>query len=93
MTSHPSATTAAAPDTGAVRAVVTQFLARYVDDVSLLDAEHLLTGGILDSLAAVELIAHLERRFGFTVVDEDLEVENFDSVAAITAFVQRKLGT
>ncbi|MFJ4680410.1 MULTISPECIES: acyl carrier protein [unclassified Kitasatospora] len=73
-----------------IRSEVARFLSRYVDDPASLEAEHLLTGGLLDSLAAVELIGHLERRFGVRVLDHDLEVDNFDSLAAITAFVARK---
>jgi acyl carrier protein len=83
----------APPAAESVRASVAEFLARYVDDVSLLARDGLLTGGVLDSLAAVELIGHLERRFDLDVLDEDLEVENFDSLPAIVGFVGRKLRT
>ncbi|MEZ0066893.1 acyl carrier protein [Streptacidiphilus sp. MAP12-20] len=79
----------AAPDE--VRAVVTRFLSRYVDDPQSLVGVRLLTGGLLDSLAAVELIGHLERTFGLVMLDEDLDIDNFDSLDAITAFVGRKL--
>lgn len=75
-----------------IRSAVGRFLARYVDDPAILAGDRLLTGGKLDSLAAVELIAHLERRFGVKVLNEDLEIENFDSIDAITALVLRKLG-
>jgi acyl carrier protein len=86
--------TAAGPAPAAtVRAAVTRFLARYVDDTTLLQQHGLLTGGVLDSLAAVELLAHLERQFGITVDNEDLEIDNFDSVDAIVAFVGRKAAT
>lgn len=73
-----------------VRREVTTFLARYVDDTSLLERDRLISAGLLDSLAAVELIGHLERRFGVEVLDEDLDIEHFDSVAAVVAFVLRK---
>jgi methoxymalonate biosynthesis acyl carrier protein len=76
-----------------IRAEVARFLSRYVDDPHTLESERLLTGGLLDSLAAVELIGHLERRFGVSVLDDDLEIENFDSLAAVTAFVVRKQQT
>ncbi|WP_327004487.1 acyl carrier protein [Dactylosporangium sp. NBC_01737] len=89
ISSAPSTT----PDQATIRGVVTRFLARYVDDTTLIDNERLITGGLLDSLAAVELIAQLERQFALTVDDEDLDIENFDSVAAIVAFVGRKVGT
>jgi acyl carrier protein len=77
-------------EAAAVRHEVTTFLSRYVDDTSLLERDRLISGGLLDSLAAVELIGHLERRFGVEVLDEDLDIEHFDSVAAVVAFVLRK---
>jgi methoxymalonate biosynthesis acyl carrier protein len=79
-----------ADDADAVRREVTGFLARFVDDTSILQEEHLITSGLLDSLAAVELIGYLERQFGIEVMDGDLEIANFDSIAAIVAFVVSK---
>lgn len=73
-----------------VQAAVTRFLARYLDDVALLGGDSLLTAGILDSLATVELIAFLEREFQIAVIDDDLQIENFDSISAIVALVERK---
>ncbi|GIG41811.1 acyl carrier protein [Cellulomonas phragmiteti] len=81
------------PGTGPeeIRAVVLRYLARYVDDVAVLDRERLISDGWLDSLAAIGLVAHLERSFGLEVGDEDLELTNFDSLDAVTALVVRKL--
>lgn len=83
--------TETAQDAQEVRLVVSAFLARYVDDPRSLEQERLLTSGVLDSLAAVGLIDHLERRFGLVVAEQDLEIDNFDSLDAIVAFVVRKL--
>jgi acyl carrier protein len=74
-----------------IHTIINRFLARFVDDPEVLSRDRLLTGGMLDSLAMVELIAYLEKRFGFPVLDEDLEIENFDSIDAITALASRKL--
>ena len=43
--------------------------------------------GILDSLAFVDLLAALEREFGIGIALDDLEVDNFRSVARIADFV------
>jgi len=50
----------------------------------------LLDGGILDSLAFVDLLARLEENFGIRVAIEDLEIENFRSIAKIAAFAAAK---
>lgn len=51
----------------------------------------LLNSGLLDSLAFVDLWTHLEREFGVTIDLLSLEVEDFRSLAAITAVVQQRL--
>lgn len=43
--------------------------------------------GVLDSLAFVELMLHLEQEFGLKITLEQLEMDNFRSVARIGAFL------
>ena len=52
--------------------------------------ESLLNNGLIDSLGILEIVAFVEREFGFTVSDEDLLPENFGSVASLLNFVQQK---
>lgn len=54
------------------------------------DSDSLLDAGIVDSLGILDIVAHLEERFGITVGDEDLNPENFDTVDALAAFVASK---
>lgn len=74
----------------AVRSGVLEFLLRYVDDPAELEGMQLITGGVLSSLATVALVGHLEKEFGIEVDDDDLELENFDTVDSIVRFVQGK---
>jgi acyl carrier protein len=60
--------------------------ARLDDETSLLDA------GIVDSTGVLEVVTYLESEFGIKVDDSELLPENLDSIANITAFVQRKKG-
>ncbi|HEY2989032.1 MAG TPA: acyl carrier protein [Candidatus Binatia bacterium] len=50
----------------------------------------LFDAGILDSLAFVDLLARLEEQFGIRVSIDDLELENFRSVAKIASFAASK---
>jgi methoxymalonate biosynthesis acyl carrier protein len=60
-------------------------------DVAVPSADtDLFDSGILDSLAFVDLLARLEEKFGIRVAIEDLEVENFRSIAKIAAFATGK---
>jgi acyl carrier protein len=54
--------------------------------------EDLLAADLIDSLGITELVGFLEGRFGISVGDEDLTPDNFRSVDAIVAFVDRKGG-
>ena len=49
----------------------------------------LIEVGLLDSLTMVDLLVHLEREFGFTVVMDELEVDDFRSVERIAGYVTR----
>ncbi len=44
----------------------------------------------LDSMAVLELIVDLEKRFGIRVADEDVTAEVFETLAALTDFVRSK---
>jgi acyl carrier protein len=63
----------------------------YGDTVALDDSASLLDAGIIDSTGAMELVAFLETQFGIRIDDRDLVPENLDSIAAMDAFVSRKL--
>lgn len=47
--------------------------------------------GIFDSMGFISLINFLEEKFLIRAEDSDLLEENFESINAITAFVERKL--
>jgi acyl carrier protein len=54
------------------------------------DTSSLLAQGIIDSTGVVELVSFVEDRFGISVQDEELVPANFDSLAALSAYVERK---
>lgn len=59
------------------------------DDVDYETEEHLIDDGILDSLDIVTLIAEINDRMGVTITARDIAPENFNSLAAMTALIQR----
>ena len=70
-----------------LRKRITRLLADAMSlEISSVDTD-LFEAGLLDSLAFVELLVHLEREFGVTPSVDDLKVENFNSVAHIAEFV------
>ena len=53
----------------------------------------LLENGVMDSTGVLELVAFLETEFSIQMSDADIVPDNLDSIAAITAYVERKLAT
>ena len=62
------------------------------DDSKLENEESLLEAGIVDSTGILELINHIEDRYGIKVGDDELVPENLDSIFSIAAFLGRKTG-
>jgi acyl carrier protein len=52
--------------------------------------DSLLDAGVIDSMTMVDLIVYLEKSYGIRVDEDDMTPENFDSLAAIVAYVTRK---
>lgn len=50
----------------------------------------LISGGILDSLATVKLVAFLEEQYNITIEPHEASVDYLDTVAQIAALVQSK---
>jgi len=55
--------------------------------VDVRDDEDLIENAVLDSLALVELLFELERRFDVVLVVGELDIENFRSVSRIAQLV------
>jgi len=51
--------------------------------------DDLLATGVLDSLGLMQLVLFIEERLGVKVPDEDVVIENFRSVSALTAYLAR----
>lgn len=73
-----------------VRDSVRQFIkdSFLVDEFA--DDDSFMATGIIDSLGVMQLVTFLESEFKISVSDRDLVPENFDSVARVVGFVERK---
>jgi acyl carrier protein len=56
-------------------------------NAKLSDSEDLLSAGILDSLAILQLVAYIEEAFKIRVPDEDVVFENFQSIDALDQYL------
>jgi acyl carrier protein len=46
----------------------------------------------MDSIVALEIVAAIEKRFGITVADDEINAELFESVASLSTYVKKRLG-
>jgi acyl carrier protein len=60
------------------------------DTHALGDRDSLLEKGIVDSTGILELVTHIEERYGIKVLDQEMLPANLDSVDAIAGFIERK---
>lgn len=72
------------------RQKVRDFLGRYVQSRQIRDEDDVFALGFVNSLVALQLVQFLEKEFGITVEDEDLDLDNFRSIDRIDGFVARK---
>ena len=72
---------------------VRSFILSSVNIPNFTDDDNLFESGIVNSLFAVQLMTFIEKTFAIEVAMEDLDIENFKSLSAAAAFVERKNGS
>jgi acyl carrier protein len=66
------------------------FLAPVFRGHTLMADEDIFALGFVNSLFALQLVQFLEREFGITIDNEDLDIDNFRTINALAALVTRK---
>jgi acyl carrier protein len=96
-TFSPYGTVPSAPAHDAVDGEIFLALGRFFDQLApgsrpkdLTPETALLTSGVLDSLAILQLTLFLGEEFGIEVSDEDFTLENFASIGSLVAFIRQK---
>jgi methoxymalonate biosynthesis acyl carrier protein len=77
-------------DTNEIKARVRGFIQGFVRGHEIADGEDIFASGFVNSMFALQLVQFVEGEFSIAVEDDDLELDNFRSVDAIAALVQRK---
>lgn len=73
-----------------VKPQIHAFLDRFFGGTTLEDDQDMFETGYVNSMFALQLVQFVEGEFGVTVDSDDLELDNFRTVSAIAAFVERK---
>jgi len=53
-------------------------------------SDDLLSEGIIDSLGILQLVGFIEEEFNIVIADEDVVLENFQSISALDEFLNTK---
>ena len=60
-------------------------------DENIATKESLLSEQVIDSLGIIEIVSHIELKYNLQMEQEDLTIENFDSVKAISSYISSKI--
>jgi methoxymalonate biosynthesis acyl carrier protein len=74
------------------QAKIKEFLSRYFKNHDLQPEEDIFALGFVNSLLAMQLVAFVEKECAVRIEDQDLDLDNFRSIQAISDLVARKTG-
>lgn len=70
---------------------IRSFLSRFFRVEVITDDDDFFTQGFVNSLFAMQLVMWVEKEFDISIEDQDLDIQNFNTINAIAGFVERKL--
>lgn len=70
--------------------IIGDFMARSFGRDTVPVDEDIFESGFTNSLFAMQLVDFVERQFGVEIDAEDLQIDNFRTVARVAALVERK---
>ncbi|MCH6257190.1 acyl carrier protein [Puniceicoccaceae bacterium K14] len=73
------------------RNAIRAFIQKRVNHKELSDSDNIFKLGFVDSMFALQLVSFVEKEFSVVVEDDDLVIDNFNSVDAIERFVNSKV--
>lgn len=75
-----------------IKQEIRSFFQQYVDPKELNDNTDVFKHGLIDlEVGPLQIVVFLEKKFNISVAEEDLQLENFNSVNNIERYVKRKI--
>lgn len=73
------------------KGTIRNFLSRFFSTDDLTDTDNFFERGFVNSLFAMQLVMFVEKEFSLRVENEDLDIQNFNTISGISNFVERKV--
>lgn len=73
-----------------IKAQTREFMGKFFQSSNLKDDDDIFALGLVNSLFAMQLVMFVEKTFSMTVEDDDLNIDNFRTINAITQLVLGK---
>jgi len=76
--------------TSDIESTIRSFLSRFIRNHEIKDDQDIFAAGFVNSMFAMQLVQFIEHQYGFAIESEDLELDNFRSIEAMSRFIERK---
>jgi acyl carrier protein len=73
-----------------IKTKIKQFLAKFFQNYDLKEDEDIFALGFVNSLFAMQLVNFVEQEFETSIDNEDLDIDNFRTINALTGLIMRK---
>lgn len=73
-----------------IKQQIRTFLSKFFKDYDLQDDEDIFSLGFVNSLFAMQIVLFVEKELGITVANEDLNLDNFRTINAMTQLITSK---
>ena len=74
-----------------VRAFISERFLNNAGSKDLTDTTPLISGGLIDSISTMQLVAYLEKHYHFEFQAHEVDRDNLDSIEIIANFVAQKV--
>ena len=74
----------------AAKAKIRTFLEQFIQDADFADEDDIFALGLVNSLMAMQLVLFLEKEFAVKFGNQDLDLKNFRSIAAMTRLLEQR---
>lgn len=76
-----------------IKAQIRTFFARHIPNHTVADDEDIFAAGYVSSLFVMQMVLYCEKTFDVTFLSEDLDLDNFKSIAAAARLVAKRQAT